>query len=77
MEYSNTLNDEKMSAIKAQRGIENMEELYRQLQESEQGYDEEGEGEDKENENNGNNEIATNDIWKIIAKFLFSFLNIK
>ena len=60
MEYSNTLNDEKMSAIKAQRGIENMEELYRQLQEAEQGYDEEGEGEDKENENNGNNENNEN-----------------
>ena len=36
MEYSNTINDEKISAIKAQRGIENMEELYRQLQEAEQ-----------------------------------------
>ena len=41
MEYSNTLNDEKMSAIKAQRGIENMEELYRQIQESEQADDDE------------------------------------
>ena len=60
MEYSNTLNDEKMSAIKAQRGIENMEELYRQLQEAEQGYDEEGEGEDKDNENNGSNENNEN-----------------
>jgi hypothetical protein len=50
MEYSNTLNDEKMSAIKAQRGIENIEELYRQVQENEEQGDEEGEGE----ENNGN-----------------------
>ena len=41
MEYSNALNDEKMSAIKAQRGIENMEELYRQIQESEQADDDE------------------------------------
>ena len=49
MEYSNTLNDEKLSLIKAQRGIENMEELYRQIQESEQpDDDEEGEGEGEE-----------------------------
>ena len=50
MEYSEVLNDEKMSAIKAQRGIENIEELYRQGQENEEQGDEEGEGE----ENNGN-----------------------
>ena len=50
MEYSEVLNDEKMSAIKAQRGIENIEELYRQVQENEEQGDEEGEGE----ENNGN-----------------------
>ena len=50
MEYSEVLNDEKMSAIKAQRGIENIEELYRQVQENEEQGDDEGEGE----ENNGN-----------------------
>ena len=43
MEYNDTVNDEKISAIKAQRGIENMEELYRQLQEAEDDG-EEGEG---------------------------------
>ena len=60
MEYSNALNDEKMSAIKAQRGIENMEELYRQIQESEQADDDneeggegEGEGEGEGNKENG------------------------
>jgi hypothetical protein len=46
MEYNDTVNDEKISAIKAQRGIENMEELYRQLQEAEDdGEEGEGEGE--------------------------------
>lgn len=50
MEYSEVLNDEKMSAIKAQRGIENIEELYRQVQENEEQGDDEEEGE----ENNGN-----------------------
>ena len=45
MEYSDVINDEKISAIKAQRGIENMEELYRKLQESEQQDEEEDEGE--------------------------------
>ena len=46
MEYNDTMNDEKISAIKAQRGIENMEELYRQLQEAEDdGEEGEGEGE--------------------------------
>ena len=50
MEYSEVLNDEKMSAIKAQRGIENIEELYRQVQENDEQGDEEGETE----ENNGN-----------------------
>ena len=50
MEYSEVLNDEKMSAIKAQRGIENIEELYRQVQENEEQGDDEGKGE----ENNGN-----------------------
>ena len=44
MEYNDAVNDEKISAIKAQRGIENMEELYRQLQEAEDDG-EEGEGE--------------------------------
>jgi hypothetical protein len=44
MDYSDMINDEKVSAIKAQRGIENMEELYRRLQESEQPDEEEGEG---------------------------------
>ena len=43
MEYSDALNDEKLSAIKAQRGIENMNEMYRQLQEAEQQDDDEGE----------------------------------
>ena len=46
MEYNDAVNDEKISAIKAQRGIENMEELYRQLQEAEDDG-EEGEGEAK------------------------------
>ncbi len=45
MEYSDAINDEKISAIKAQRGIENMEELYRKLQENEQQNEEEDEGE--------------------------------
>ena len=45
MEYSDAINDEKISAIKAQRGIENMEELYRKLQENEQQNEEEEEGE--------------------------------
>ena len=53
MEYSNTLNDEKLSLIKAQRGIENMEELYRQIQESEQADDEEGEGGEEGGDSNG------------------------
>ncbi len=53
MEYSNTLNDEKLSLIKAQRGIENMEELYRQIQESEQADDEEGEGGEEGGEEGG------------------------
>ncbi len=48
MDYSDIVNSEKMSAIKAQRGIENMEELYRRLQESEQ-PDEEEEGEGTQN----------------------------
>jgi hypothetical protein len=53
MEYNDALNGEKLSAIKAQRGIENMEEMYRQLQEAEQQDDEEeGEGEE-ENKQNG------------------------
>lgn len=51
MEYSDALNNEKMSAIKAQRGIENMEELYRQVQESEQQDDEEGDQEENNEEN--------------------------
>lgn len=46
MEYNDAVNDEKISAIKAQRGIENMEELYRQWQEAEDdGEEGEGEGE--------------------------------
>ena len=56
MEYSNALNDEKMSAIKAQRGIENMEELYRQIQESEQADDDNEEGGEGEGEGEGNKE---------------------
>ena len=44
MDYSDIINSEKMSAIKAQRGIENMEELYRRLQETDQPDEEEGEG---------------------------------
>ena len=65
MEYNDTVNDEKISAIKAQRGIENMEELYRQLQEAEDdGEEGEGEGEaegageeaaQEENHENGEN----------------------
>lgn len=53
MEYSNALNDEKMSAIKAQRGIENMEELYRQIQESEQADDDNEEGGEGEGQGEG------------------------
>ena len=63
MEYNDTVNDEKISAIKAQRGIENMEELYRQLQEAEDDGEEgeaegEGAGEEaakEENHENGEN----------------------
>ena len=65
MEYNDAVNDEKISAIKAQRGIENMEELYRQLQEAEDdGEEGEGEGEaegsgeeaaKEENHENGEN----------------------
>jgi hypothetical protein len=67
MEYNDAVNDEKISAIKAQRGIENMEELYRQLQEAEDdGEEGEGEGEaeaegageeaaKEENQENGEN----------------------
>ena len=43
MEYNEALDNEKMSVIKAQRGIENMEEMYRQIQEEEQQDDEGGE----------------------------------
>ena len=53
MEYSDILNDEKVSAIKAQRGIETMEVLYSQLQENEGQEEQKEEGEEKE-ENNGN-----------------------
>ena len=52
MEYNDTMNNEKISAIKAQREIENLEELYRQVKEVEQQDDEEG----NEEENNGNDE---------------------
>ena len=56
MEYSNAISDEKLSAIKAKRGIENMEELYRQIQESEQADDdEEGEHEGEGDEGNNDN----------------------
>ena len=63
MEYNDAVNDEKISAIKAQRGIENMEELYRQLQEAEDDGEEgeaegEGAGEEaakEENHENGEN----------------------
>ena len=58
MEYSDVINDEKISAIKAQRGIENMEVLYRKLQENEQQDEEEDEGEGENGkvneEGNGN-----------------------
>ena len=54
MEYSEVLNDEKMSAIKAQRGIENIEELYRQVQENEEQGNDEGEGEENKGNENGN-----------------------
>ena len=36
MKYSDIINNEKISLIKGQRGIENTEELYRKLQENEQ-----------------------------------------
>ena len=54
MEYNDTLDDEKISAIKAQRGIENMEELYRQIQDEEEQEEEGKEGEGEGAENNGN-----------------------
>ena len=69
MEYNDTVNDEKISAIKAQRGIENMEELYRQLQEAEDDREEgegegegeaEGEGEGKEAAQEENHENGEN-----------------
>ena len=69
MEYNDTVNDEKISAIKAQRGIENMEELYRQLQEAEDDGEEgegegegeaEGEGEGKEAAQEENHENGEN-----------------
>ena len=44
------MNDERISAVKAQRGIETMEVLYSQLQDNEE-QDEEGE---EGGENNGN-----------------------
>ena len=62
MEYNDILNDEKVSAIKAQRGIETMEVLYNQLQENE-GQEEKQEVKEEEKEkqvdgqkeeNNGN-----------------------
>ena len=55
MEYNDAVNDQKISAIKAQRGIENMEELYRQLQEAEDDGEEgeaEGAGEEAAQEEN-------------------------
>ena len=54
MEYSEVLNEEKLSAIKAQRGIENIEELYRQVQENEEQGNDEGEGEENKGNENGN-----------------------
>ena len=54
MEYSEVLNEEKLSAIKAQRGIENIEELYRQVQENEELGNDEGEGEENKGNENGN-----------------------
>ena len=53
MEYSDTLNNEKISAIKAQRGIENLEELYRQVQEAEQDNEEGNEEDNNGNDGNG------------------------
>ena len=53
MEYSEVLNDEKMSAIKAQRGIENIEELYRQVQENEEQGDDGVEREENSQNENG------------------------
>ncbi len=50
MQYNDVLNDERISAVKAQRGIETMEVLYSQLQDNEE-QDEEGE---EGGENNGN-----------------------
>ena len=50
MEYNDTMDAQKISAIKAQRGIENLEELYSQIQDEDEG---EGEG-DEGGESNGN-----------------------
>ena len=53
MEYNDIINDEKLSVIKAQRGIENMEELYRQMQDDKRQEYREGEGNNNNGENNG------------------------
>ena len=51
MEYNDTMDAQKISAIKAQRGIENLEELYSQIKDEEQQDEEEG---DEGRQNNGN-----------------------
>ena len=54
MEYNDDLEGQKMTAIKAQRGIENIEEIYRQVQDEEQQDEDEGEeGGESNGEKNG------------------------
>ena len=54
MEYNDTMDAQKISVIKAQRGIENLEELYSQIQDEDEGEGEEG-GENNGNENEQKN----------------------
>ncbi len=53
MEYNDIINDEKLSVVKAQRGIENIEELYRQMQDDERQEEGEREGNNNNGEDNG------------------------
>jgi len=51
MEYNDTISDEKISAIKAKRGIENIEELFKGIKnDDEEEQEEEDKKEDKKKE---------------------------
>jgi len=52
MEYNDTISDEKISAIKAKRGIENIEELFKGIKndDEEEQEEEEDKKEDKKKE---------------------------